>query len=316
MSKQPYMPFFFGDFLAATAAWEGEEQSLYMLLLAYQWANGPLPNEPERIARMCRYDKRRFSKLWKTVSRKFVLTESGWTNPRLEEHREKAHKITEKRKDAGVNGAAAKWGETPGKTPGKSRSERLSNARALGTHSDSEWSSLVEICGDSCVRCGTHKQHLIGGSLCKDHITPIYIGGSDAIANIQPMCRNCNSSKGQDTTDFRPKDWAERLAKRLAKMTNEVCHPIQSNPEEESKSRCAALAGDSKPEPPDPRKQLFELGKTILGKSSGGLISKQIALSDESTVAKVLGEMALSTKADPKGYFVKATTPQQRGFVA
>jgi hypothetical protein len=67
-SKQPYMPFFFGDFLAATATWDGEEQSLYILLLAYQWSSGPLPAEPSRIAKMCRYDRKRFDQLWQTVS--------------------------------------------------------------------------------------------------------------------------------------------------------------------------------------------------------------------------------------------------------
>lgn len=85
--------------------------------------------------------------------------------------------------------------------------------------------------------------------------------------------------------------------------------PRIQNPESESKSGSAASPGDS-------RAQLFELGKTILGANSGGLISKAIADTDEATVGALLGEMALSKKADPRAYFAAATKPKQRGLVA
>lgn len=226
MSKLPYMPVFFGDFLASTAGWDGEEQSLYLLLLCYQWASGPLPPDTKRLCRLTRFDPKLFARLWKTVGEKFIETEQGLINPRLEEHRTKAGSITDKRKSAGKNGAAAKWGETSGKT----RAERLAVARQLATHSKEEWSALIKVCGDACVRCGIHAAELNGGVLCKDHITPIYQGGSDGIENIQPMCRECNSSKGPDCTDHRPNDWRERLAKRLADARQDACNPIQSNP--------------------------------------------------------------------------------------
>ena len=77
MSKQPFLPLFFGDFLASTAAWEGEERALYLLLLAYQWTSGPLPADPKRLARMCQYEPRAFAKLWPTVAPKFEAAEGG-----------------------------------------------------------------------------------------------------------------------------------------------------------------------------------------------------------------------------------------------
>jgi uncharacterized protein YdaU (DUF1376 family) len=101
------MPFFFGDFLAATATWDGEQQSLYILLLAYQWSSGPLPSDPARIAKMCRYERKRFDTLWQTVSEKFALTAKGWVNDRLEQHRERAKEISKKRATAGAKGGSA-----------------------------------------------------------------------------------------------------------------------------------------------------------------------------------------------------------------
>lgn len=109
MSKQPFLPLFVGDFLAATFTWSGEEQALYLLLLAYQWGSGPLPNDARRLARAVRYDERTFRKLWPTVSGKFIETEGGLLNPRLEQHRAKADAIAEKNRTSGRAGADARW---------------------------------------------------------------------------------------------------------------------------------------------------------------------------------------------------------------
>lgn len=80
-------------------------------------------------------------------------------------------------------------------------------------------------------------------------------------------------------------------------------------------SSLQSQSGFAAPAVDDPRKAIFELGRSILGKGAGSLISKQIAASSESEVAAVLGEMAVSSKADPRAYFVKATTPKRREVV-
>lgn len=80
------------------------------------------------------------------------------------------------------------------------RKKRLKAARAAGSHTDLEWDELVKEMGNRCVICW--KPH---GYLEKDHILPIYQGGTDAIGNIQPACLPCNRSKGRDSFDWKAK---------------------------------------------------------------------------------------------------------------
>lgn len=100
--------------------------------------------------------------------------------------------------------ALKKWGG-PESSAQATRAKRLMDAREKGTHTSHEWATLKDICGQLCLRCESRTD------LVKDHITPIYQGGSDSIENIQPLCRSCNSSKGPEAIDYRPKDWMERL---------------------------------------------------------------------------------------------------------
>ncbi len=73
------------------------------------------------------------------------------------------------------------------------RAERLAAARAIGTHTKEEWSALHDLFG-RCVSCGVPYEYLNGNSATKDHIVPLCAGGCDCLANLQPVCRSCNSS--------------------------------------------------------------------------------------------------------------------------
>lgn len=79
------------------------------------------------------------------------------------------------------------------------RSLRMAIAREKGTHTRAEWSALCDEFSGRCVRCGA-----VGHHLDRDHIIPVYQGGSDGIDNIQPLCARCNSSKGPEKFN-----WAE-----------------------------------------------------------------------------------------------------------
>lgn len=87
------------------------------------------------------------------------------------------------------------------------RKLRIQAAKLRGNHSPKAWTKMQIRFEGRCVRClkVTPKPE-------KDHITPIYQGGSHAISNIQPLCSCCNRSKGPERIDWRP-DFAERLAK-------------------------------------------------------------------------------------------------------
>jgi len=57
---------------------------------------------------------------------------------------------------------------------------------------------LCEHYGNRCVCCGRLRK------LTLDHIKPLFLGGSNAITNRQPLCGPCNRRKGLLETDYRP----------------------------------------------------------------------------------------------------------------
>lgn len=118
-AKEPFLPFFVGDFAAATAEWEGESISLYATLLMHQWALGSIPADPKRICKLVRWDWELFQVHWKTARRKFTAVtveidgepEPRLINSRLEQHRAKTQQLAGKNAQAGKKGAAARWGK-------------------------------------------------------------------------------------------------------------------------------------------------------------------------------------------------------------
>jgi uncharacterized protein YdaU (DUF1376 family) len=106
MAKEPFLPLFFGDFLASTAEWEGEERALYLLLLGYQWSLGSLPTEPRRLCKLAAWDWALFERCWLTVGAKFREKDGRLTNERLEKHRVRGREISEKRANAGAIGGS------------------------------------------------------------------------------------------------------------------------------------------------------------------------------------------------------------------
>lgn len=93
---------------------------------------------------------------------------------------------------------------------------RMIASKAKGDHTKDDWKKMYDFFEGRCVRC---IEYVAKG---KDHIVPVYRGGSNHIRNIQPMCAHCNSSKGPEQVDYRPK-----LAQFLGKeLPNEYKNPF------------------------------------------------------------------------------------------
>jgi 5-methylcytosine-specific restriction endonuclease McrA len=70
-------------------------------------------------------------------------------------------------------------------------------ATADGEYTIEEWLALIAQHGYACVACKERKP------LTADHVVPLSQGGANTIDNIQPLCRSCNSAKGNKIIDYR-----------------------------------------------------------------------------------------------------------------
>jgi len=65
-----------------------------------------------------------------------------------------------------------------------------------------QWKKLCEKYDNKCLSCGKSGDYR---TLTMDHVIPVMYGGKNNINNIQPLCKNCNSTKGTKIIDYRKK---------------------------------------------------------------------------------------------------------------
>jgi 5-methylcytosine-specific restriction endonuclease McrA len=98
-----------------------------------------------------------------------------------------------------VSATRRRWrAEHPEAHVASEHSRRALKRNAGGSYSVAEWVGLCEFFGWRCLRCGCD-----GLKLTVDHVIPLSRGGSNRIANIQPLCGPCNSAKGTNSHDYR-----------------------------------------------------------------------------------------------------------------
>lgn len=114
MGEAPAFQFYARDFLVSTTRMTTAQVGLYMRALSNQWDSGPLPADEQELARTLISPMAEFRKLWPVVSKKFILTDAGYINQRLEREREKQEAFRLKLSEKGKRGAGKRWqGHSP-----------------------------------------------------------------------------------------------------------------------------------------------------------------------------------------------------------
>ncbi|MCP4139989.1 MAG: HNH endonuclease [Chloroflexi bacterium] len=86
----------------------------------------------------------------------------------------------------------------PEKRAAYDQKRRARKAGNGGSFTAQEWRDLCEKYDSKCLCCKKKKK------LTADHVVPISKGGTSNIENIQPLCKSCNSRKGnRRSTDYR-----------------------------------------------------------------------------------------------------------------
>ncbi len=144
MGKAPAFQLYASDFLVDTASWDVAELGIYCRLLYSEWVNGPLPNDPKRLARIAGCGPKLFSSGWCVIGSKFIASGDGQSlyNRRLEETREKQAQYSDKQREKGKKRASQRWG-TGIATAITTATERL-QPEGKPKHSSSSSSSLEE----------------------------------------------------------------------------------------------------------------------------------------------------------------------------
>ena len=104
------MPLYIGDFLRDTTGLDTEMIAEYILLYVAIWTKaGPLPDDNERLARICRMTTERFIETREELSSLFDVRDGGWSHDDLLAERAKWVETRRKKKAAGRVGGNAMW---------------------------------------------------------------------------------------------------------------------------------------------------------------------------------------------------------------
>jgi len=127
----------------------------------------------------------------------------GWRErniDKLSEYGRKWHLNNKEKHNATARIRMNKWAkDNPERHRNHARHYRARSHKALGSHTVEQWTKMLSFFCGFCPCCGKEEK------LTLDHIRPLSKGGTNYIDNAQPLCKVCNSTKGNNAiVDYRP----------------------------------------------------------------------------------------------------------------
>lgn len=142
--KLPWFRFYAADFTMDTLHLSAEQVGAYVLLLAKQWVDNALPEEPEQLARIARVPVDRFTgNVWPDLQQYFSQTVDGVVNERLERARTAQDRARAERSRQAKKAAKARW-----------RNHKPRN----GIDADSNAGAMPEQCSDDASQSQSKRQ--------------------------------------------------------------------------------------------------------------------------------------------------------------
>ncbi|PWT80210.1 MAG: hypothetical protein C5B44_05745 [Acidobacteria bacterium] len=150
--------------------------------------------------------KRAYNRAWMRADRranpaKYYARNRVWAIANPDKVRE-YHRQSRKRRPESYHQNSLRWrAKNPDARASFCAARRAKRRAAGGTFNRFEWAALKEKYNHICLKCLETKPLTI------DHVIPIDLGGRHSVENIQPLCLECNSSKGVQVIDYRPDGW-------------------------------------------------------------------------------------------------------------
>lgn len=118
-----WMPFYVADYLADTMHLSAAEHGAYLMLILHYWRNGPIPNDPERLANISRLGNA-WSNASSTLLAFFEQRDGMLIHHRIDQEKADAEGNKERNKARAQAAAAKRWA-------GNASSNAHSNAEAV-----------------------------------------------------------------------------------------------------------------------------------------------------------------------------------------
>lgn len=135
--------------------------------------------------------------------------------------RERAGHRTPEEKQKHLNGCRESWKQWSKENPEKAKAANLkaranyqerhpeairARTKLVGRGVDVYKREIVlSVLGHKCLACGTDQD------ITLDHVESLLTEVNNSVANLQVLCRRCNTRKGGDSTDYRTEEQRERL---------------------------------------------------------------------------------------------------------